>query len=78
VQTGALGLALFLTLLLVMLWYSRTLGQPNNWLAQGLVLTMAVGCLFNSSLLDMAEGHFFAFFTALFFAGLDRRRPGKI
>jgi hypothetical protein len=39
---------------------------------------MALGCLFNSLLLDMAEGHFFAFFTAMFFAKLDHRQPTKI
>ncbi len=77
-QTGVIGLTLLLALFGVMLWYSRKLGQPYGWLAQGLVLTMAVSCLLNSSLLDMAEGHFFAFFTAMFFAGLDRHTPARI
>ena len=77
-QTGVIGLLLFLTLFAVMLWYSKTLGTPYRWLAQGLVLTMAVGCLLNSCLLDMAEGHFFAFFTAMFFAKLDLRHPAQI
>jgi O-antigen ligase len=73
VQTGAVGLTIFLALLGAMAWYSRYLPPPDNWLAQGLVLTMVMGCLFNSCLLDLVEGHFFAFFTAMFFANLNRK-----
>ncbi len=71
VQTGSLGLALFLLLLAVQFKYSGRLVLREAWLAQGITLTMAVGCLFNSFLLDSTEGHFYAFFTALFFANLD-------
>lgn len=38
--------------------------------ARGLVLAAAISCLFNSSLLDHTEGLFFAFMSALLFAGL--------
>jgi len=35
------------------------------------VLTIAIGCLFNSLLLDHTEGLLFAWLTALLHAGLE-------
>jgi uncharacterized membrane protein YccC len=43
-------------------------------LARGLVLTIAVGCLFNSLLLDHTEGLFFAWGLGVLFGGLG---PGR-
>lgn len=74
VQTGSIGLALFLLLLAIQFRYAGRLPQKEVWFAQGITFTMAVGCLFNSFLLDSTEGHFYAFFTALFFAQLDIKK----
>jgi uncharacterized membrane protein YccC len=38
-------------------------------LARGVVLTVAVGSLFNSLLIDHTEGLFFAWASGLFYAG---------
>ena len=65
-QVGIPGVALLLALY-VTLWVSaRNLGSPlNRDLARGLVLTLAIGGLFNSVLLDHTEGLLFAWLTAL-------------
>ncbi|MGH8640359.1 MAG: hypothetical protein ACRET6_01540, partial [Burkholderiales bacterium] len=46
-------------------------------LARGLLLTIAVGCLFNSLLLDHTEGLFYAWLTGLLFAGLKPPEKGN-
>jgi O-antigen ligase len=68
IQLGVVGLAAYLWLLFVQWRTSRRLTAPTGHLAEGMVVMFAVGCLFNSSLLNSPEGHFFAFFSALFFA----------
>jgi O-antigen ligase len=42
--------------------------------ARGLVITIAISCLVNSSLLDHTEGLFFAFMSGLLFADLPQER----
>ncbi|MGH8698598.1 MAG: hypothetical protein ACREVS_19080, partial [Burkholderiales bacterium] len=42
-------------------------------LARGVVLTIAVGCVFNSLLLDHTEGLFFAWGLGVLFGGLAPR-----
>lgn len=71
-QLGLPGLAALLLLFAVQWHVARRLPLLESGLAQGLVLTMAVGCLFNSLLLDHAEGLFFAWLSGLLFAGLER------
>ena len=70
-QIGLIGLAALLTLFAMQWntakWLSTRLETD---LARGLVVTIAAGCLFNSFLLDHAEGLFFAWMTGLLFAGL--------
>jgi O-antigen ligase len=45
-------------------------------LARGIVLTIAVGCVFNSLLLDHTEGLFFAWGLGVLFGGLTPPRDG--
>jgi uncharacterized membrane protein YccC len=40
----------------------------SRHLARGLILTIAVGCLFNSWLMDHTEGLLYAWLTGLLFA----------
>jgi O-antigen ligase len=72
-QVGCAGLLLLLTLFVVQ-WRSSP-PEKNAFqrrLTQGLVISMAVGCLFNSFLLDHAEGLFYAWMTGLLYgAGLE-------
>ncbi|MBX3662252.1 MAG: O-antigen ligase family protein [Burkholderiales bacterium] len=70
-QIGLIGLAAMLALFAVQ-WRmaARLPTRLESDLARGLVVTIAAGCLFNSFLLDHAEGLFFAWMTGLLYAGL--------
>ncbi len=70
-QVGLVGLAAMLALFAVQ-WRAapRLPTRLETDLARGLVVTIAAGCLFNSFLLDHAEGLFFAWLTGLLYAGL--------
>jgi len=71
VQLGLVGLAALLYLFWTHWRLAPRLASPlEHHLARGLVLTMAVGCLFNSWLLDHTEGLLYAWLTGLLFAGL--------
>lgn len=72
-QLGIIGLAGFLFLLYRQMRESVVLAQPYSYAAQGLVLAMAVGCLFNSFLYDHGEGHFFAIYAGMLFSGSSRK-----
>jgi len=71
VQLGLLGL-----LTLLFLFYTQAKetqkiqDKEQQYLAQGLVVLFVIGCLGNSLIMDSGEGHFWAFFSALFFSNL--------
>lgn len=70
-QTGLVGLVLLLHLFWRQWSTASRLASPfETHLARGLVITMAVGCLFNSFLIDHTEGLFFAWFTGMVYGGL--------
>jgi O-antigen ligase len=76
VQLGLIGLAA----LLYLFWTHWRLAPHletalARHLARGLVLTMAVGCLSNSWLMDHTEGLLYAWLTGLLFAGLKSPEP---
>lgn len=75
VQTGVVGLALLLYLFYTQWRYAPLLPTPFEQDAgRGLVLAYMVNCLFNSALLDHADGLFFAFMMAVLFANF---KPGS-
>ena len=78
VQLGLVGVAL-LIYLFYRQWRLASLLPTllETQLARALVLTIAVGCLLNSLLLDHVEGLFYAWMSALLFAGL-KRPPEKL
>jgi len=47
------------------------LPNKEKWLAQGVLLSLIVTSLFNTPLMDHAEGHWFVSMIALCFASLD-------
>ncbi len=74
VQVGAIGLAVMLYLFWTQWRLAPRLATPlEGHLARGLVLTIAIGSLFNSLLLDHTEGLLYAWLTGLLFAGLQSR-----
>jgi len=73
VQTGIIGLALLLYLFYTQWRYAPLLHTSfEQDAARGLVLAYLVNCSLNSALRDHADGLFFAFMTAVLFAGLKR------
>jgi len=74
VQLGIVGLAALLALFAIQWRFaSRFATRTDTDLARGLVITMAVGCMFNSFLFDHTEALFYAWLSGLLFAGLQSR-----
>jgi O-antigen ligase len=72
VQLGAVGLFAYLFFLAAQWRCSLELPEDRRWLAQGVVVSLAVNSLFNTTFLDHTEGHWYACLIALSFAGLPR------
>ena len=68
VQLGGVGLFLFLFLMSMEIASSLKMPKPNRWVLQGVVVSMAIGCLLNSFLYDSLQGHYFAFISAVLLA----------
>ncbi len=76
VQLGVVGLLAMLYLFYAEWRLAPALATAHERdLARGLVITFAIGCLFNSLLMDHAEGLLFAWASGLLFAGL--KSPAK-
>ena len=69
VQWGLVGLGLFLMLFYQAWHLSHTLTKMYAWMAQGLLVTIGVGCLVNSLILDTTEGHLFAYLIGMLYGG---------
>ena len=67
-QLGAVGLVALLALFVIMWRQAGALDPAARLAARGIVLTMAVGCLFNSFLIDHVEGLLFAWMAGVLFA----------
>jgi O-antigen ligase len=67
-QLGAIGLAALIAMFGVMWWQAGRLEPAARIAARGLVLTIAVGSLLNSFLLDHTEGLLFAWMAGVLFA----------
>ena len=67
VQWGLLGVGIFVFLLYVIWRAAGYLDRQTAMMAEGLVLTIAVGCLVNSLWLDSTEGHLFAYLIGIFY-----------
>lgn len=73
-QVGVIGLGLLLWLFLQQ-WRAASLAGDAMYglLAKGLVVTIAVGCLFNPFLVDHTEKLFFCWFSGLMYSGIDQQ-----
>lgn len=78
VQVGIAGLAALLWLFWLQWRLAARLASPLECqLARGLVLTMLIGCMLNSMLLDHTEGLLYAWLTGLLYAGLKSGKLGS-
>jgi O-antigen ligase len=71
-QLGVIGLLALVAMFLIMWWQAGRLDPPARIAVRGLVLTIAVGSLLNSFLIDHAEGLLFAWMAGVLFAGPRR------
>jgi O-antigen ligase len=74
VQSGLPGALLLVLLFAQQYWFARRLPEQERDLAFGMVLTMVLGCMVNSFLLDSTEGHWYALFSAILFSRVRRRQ----
>ena len=66
VQSGLVGLGILVALLWA-LWRAASRWEGmDRWLAQGMVVWLAVGCCFNSFILDSREGMLFALLAGVY------------
>lgn len=70
VQFGLIGIIILLGLFFVHAWTSFRLQGLHQYFAQAVLVSIGIGSLFNSWLMDVTQGCFYVFFTALLFAGL--------
>jgi O-antigen ligase len=76
-QFGILGLVLILALFGSQWWLAGRLEDPfDQAAARGYVLTMVVASMLSSTLVDHAEGMFFAYMGGLLFAGFRSSHRG--
>lgn len=69
-QLGIGGALLFVLLLAVQWAKSFDLSPESRYVAQGLVIAMGIGCLFNSLLLDFTDGAWFGLVAGIAFSDL--------
>ncbi len=70
VQLGIVGVVLLLAMFGALWFLASRLPPPDSWRARCVTLALAASCMFNSSLLDHANGHSFMFQIALFYFGV--------
>ncbi|MFZ0218980.1 MAG: O-antigen ligase family protein [Candidatus Aquirickettsiella sp.] len=78
VQFGLLGVVVLLGMFIVHAWTSLRLQGMRQHFAQAILVSIAVGSLFNSWLMDVTQGCFYVFFTALLFAGLPYKSKDNV
>lgn len=71
IQLGLAGFILFIAMIAMQWRATRTLPEERQYIARGVILAFAVGCLANSFLMDCSEGHWYVYFIALLFGELD-------
>jgi O-antigen ligase len=71
-QLGAVGLLALIAMFAVMWWQAGRLEPPARVAARGVVLTIAVGSLLNSFLIDHTEGILFAWMAGVLLAAPRR------
>lgn len=78
VQVGLVGLGALLLLFHTQWQSSFRLAPQDRVVAQGVVVTIAAGCLFNSLLLGFTGGLFFGYFSGLAYASLSRPARDRV
>jgi len=78
-QVGVVGLLLLLWLFVQQWLTAAAIIDPSHrMLARGLVLTMAIGCVFNALLIDHTEKLMYCWFSGLFYAEVGSRSDSTV
>lgn len=78
-ELGVVGVGLLCGLLTWLWWWFRTRGgHLSAQLGQGVVIVVAVGCVFNSFLIDHTEGLFFAWVVSMALAANAGEEGGQL
>jgi O-antigen ligase len=77
-QVGIPGALLFVGLLATQWFSAGRLPTFEKHLGRGIVLTIAVGCVFNSLIMSVTGGVIFAYFSAIAFSALPPRRQAEL
>jgi len=77
VQSGVVGVGLLLALFGSMWGAACKWKSTNRWLAQGMIVWLAVGCCFNSFILDSREGMLFALLAGVYGAPISMKAEQK-
>ena len=72
IQFGIIGMLYLLFMFITQLVQSRSLPSRMRNIAQATVISIMVGCLANSWLMDITQGSFYVFFSMLSFAALPK------
>ncbi len=72
VETGLIGLTIYLTFLFSLIKTAFRLPELEKSLAQGLIASLVISSIFNSPIMDHTEGHWFALLLALTTSALKR------
>jgi O-antigen ligase len=72
VQLGLIGVGVMLLMFGWQLQFSRLLPDRRREIAQAVVLSIMLGSLANSWLMDTTEGHFYVYFVVLTFAAFKK------
>jgi O-antigen ligase len=73
-QIGIPGALLFVVLLATQWFMASRLPAFEKHVGRGIVLTIGVGCMFNSLIMSVTGGVIFAYFSAIAFAALPIRQ----
>jgi O-antigen ligase len=78
-ELGAVGVVLLTGLFGILWWKFQSVNEPlYGVLGQGVVIVLAIGCIFNSSLIDHTEGLFWGWMVSTALAGASDGVGGRV
>ncbi len=77
-ENGVLGLFLLMAFYVMAWLQSNHLAEHEKWLLRGLVITISIGSLVNSLLLDNKEAHFYVLLLAAFIPPIKHRQHDNL
>ncbi len=73
-QLGSMGFILWLSFLGVIFWKSFSLPSFEKYFSQGMLISMIIGCMLNSWLMDFTSGYLFVLLIAVTFGAYSVKK----